>query len=112
MPASIGAPVHASFRIRSVGMAQHGDKYTIGIMRIDGETAHLLTLGKTEVLPGLAGIVAPVNTVTHGKIGTLYPLAAGDINDVRVRWRDRNIADRTRRFGIEQRNPGPSEVGR
>src|SRR5262249_7629232 len=48
----------------------------------------------------------------HREIGTLQSFTASDVDDVRIRWRDRDGADGLRRLIVENRRPGQAVVAR
>ena len=87
------------------------DEYAIGIQRIDQDRADLPRVAETEVLPGAAGVDRFVDPVADRQVGTLQPLAAADVEDVRVRRRHGNPADRLRRLFVEDRRPRLPVIG-
>ena len=94
------------------GMAEHRGEDPIRIVRIDGERRDLLAVAQAEVRPGAAGVGRSVDAVAHREVGALQPLAAADVDDVRIRRRHRDRADRLRRLVVEDGLPGaPVVVG-
>ena len=94
------------------GMAEHGDEETIGVLGIDDDLRNLLAVAQAEMRPGLAGVGGFVDAVAGRQVGALQAFAAADVDDVRIRWRQRDRADRAGRLVVEDRNPGASVVGR
>src|SRR6185312_5898881 len=62
--------------------------------------------------PRLAAVGGLVDAVAGREIGTLKSLAAADVDDVGIRRRNRDGADRARRLVVEDRRPRASEVVR
>ena len=110
--AAVGRAEDAALRVRAVRMAEHRDEDAVGIARIDGDLRDLLAVAQAEVRPGLAGVGGLVDAVADGEVGALQAFAAADVDDVRVRRRDRERADRAGRLVVEDRLPGAAVVGR
>ena len=108
--AAVGGDKDAALFVGTVGMAQHGGEEMVGIARIDGQRGNLLAVAQAEVRPGLAGVGGFVDAVADGEIGTLQAFAAGDVNDVRIRGRDRDGANGLRGFVVEDGRPGAAVV--
>ena len=83
-----------------------------GIARVDDDLRDLLAVAQAEVRPRLAGVGGLVDAVAGREVGALQPFAAADVDDVRVRRRDRDRADRAGRLVVEDRRPGAAVVGR
>src|ERR1700757_4422092 len=62
--------------------------------------------------PGFARVRRFVDTVSDRQIGAVQSLATADVDDVRLRGRDRDGANRARRLIIKDGIPGTPEVGR
>ena len=93
-------------------MPEHRDQDPIGVARIDEDGGNLLAVPQTEVLPGLTAVRGLVDAVAGRKIGTLQPLAAADIEDIRVRGGDRDGSDGAGRLVVEDGVPGPAVIVR
>ena len=91
-------------------MARDGHQNLVGIPRIDGDLRYLLAIAQAKMGPGLAGVGRFVNAVSHGKIRTVQPFPATDINHVRIRNGDGNCADGASRLVVEDRVPGAPVV--
>src|SRR5208283_3089539 len=50
---TVGRAIDAAFCAGSVGMAEHGGENSVGIARIDGQRGNLLSVGESEMSPGL-----------------------------------------------------------
>src|SRR5579862_7582604 len=61
--------------------------------------------------PGFSGVDGFVNAITDGKIGSREAFAARHINDIGIRRRDRNGADRLSRLRIKDWRPGAPVIG-
>ena len=71
---------------------------------------NLLAVAQAEVRPGGAGVGGLVDSVADRQIGTMQSFATADVDDVRIRGRDRDRADRAGRLLIEDRLPGAAVV--
>src|SRR5439155_709912 len=96
----------------TIWMPEHGDEGTVGILRIDGDLRNLLALPKAKVLPAPPAVDGSVDPVSRGQVGPLQAFAASHIDDVRVRERDGDGADASRRLIVEDRRPRPAVVYR
>ncbi len=94
-------------------MTQHRREDFIRITRIDGECGNLLAISQAgQVCPCFAGVRGFVDSVADRKIGPMQTLAAGDVDNIRIRRSDGNRADRLRRFVIEDGIPGAAVIVR
>ena len=95
--AAVGGAIKAALVVRPEGMALHGDKYAVGISRINRDLSDLLPVAqRVQMRPRLARIGGFVHTVARRKIGPLQTLAAAHINSVGIAQRDRDGADGAR----------------
>src|ERR1700733_2117528 len=65
---------------------------------------------QAEMLPGLSRIGRLVDSIAHGKIGTMQAFSTARIHNVGVGRRNCNGANRLRRLMIENRIPGAAVV--
>ena len=93
-------------------MAEDSDEQTVGVPRVDDDLRDLLAVSQAQVGPGLPGVGGLVDAVARGQIRPLQSLAAPDVDDVRVRRREGDGADRPARLVVEDREPGAPVVGR
>ena len=103
---------HAALVVRAVRMAERRDEQTIRVLRIDDDGTDLACLAQAEMLPARPGVGRLVDAVADREIRTLQPLAAADVDDVGIGWRDRDRADRLRRLPVEERRPRQPVIGR
>src|SRR5205823_3427662 len=96
--AAIGGAENAALGVRSVRVAEDGDEEAVRIVRVDGDGRDLLAIAQTEVRPRRAGVGGLVDAVAGGEVGALQPFAAADVEDVRIRRRDGDRADRAGRL--------------
>src|SRR5205823_1937375 len=96
----------------TIWMPEHGDEEAVGILRIDGDLRNLLALPKAKVLPAPPAVDGSVDPVSRGQVGPLQAFAAAHIDDVRVRKRDGDGADASRRLIVEDWRPRPAVVYR
>ena len=66
---------------------------------------------EAEVRPGLAGVGGLVHAVAHGEVGPDDSRAGADVDDVGVRRRHRDGANRAGGLVVEERRPGGAVVG-
>ena len=111
-PAAVGRAEDAALLVRTVGMAERRDEQPIRVARIDGDVGNLLRVAQPEMRPRLAGVGRLVDAVAGREVRPMEPFAAADVDDVGVRWRDRDGADRPGRLVVEDRLPGAAGVGR
>jgi hypothetical protein len=81
-------------------------------MRIDRDVRDHLAVAQAEVGPRLAGIGGFVHAVTRSQIWADDAGARADIDDVGIRGRHGDRADRAGRLVVEQRQPVGAVVGR
>ena len=107
---AVGRAVDAALRVRAVRMAEHRDEETVRVAGIDEDRADLPAVAQAEVLPRPPAVGRFVDAVADREVRPLQSLAAADVDDVRVRRRDRERADRLRRLLVEDRRPGAAGV--
>src|ERR1700683_1006737 len=103
MLAAICAAIYSPSRIRTIRMTQYRHKHPVRVLRINRQSAYLLSLCQPEMYPGLTAVRRPVDPVTHREIGSLDPFPAYNIDDIGIRRRYAYIPDRPRRLIIEKR---------
>ncbi len=109
--AAIGGTEDAAFGVGAVGMAEDGDEDAIGILRVDDDIGDLLAVAQTEMFPGVASVGGFVNSVARGKVGTAQAFAAAYVNNVGIRRRYGERADRAGGLVVEDGKPGATGVG-
>src|SRR5262249_36910413 len=82
LAAVLGA-VDAAFGAWSEGVPEHRGERDVGVPRVDGHCPDLADL-VPDVLPGLAGVGAPVDAVAGRDVAADVGLAAADVDHVRV----------------------------
>src|SRR5262249_36600257 len=91
--------------VGSVGMPHPRDEHDVRISRMDDDAADLLDVSETDVLPGAPAVDRLEDPVADAEVGPVQSLAAADVDDVRVRGGNRDVADRSGRRLIEDRPP-------
>ena len=91
-------------------MAEDGDEEAVGVARVDGDHRNLLAVAQAVVRPALAAVAGAIDAVAGGEVGALQALAAADVDDVGVRRRDGDGADRAARLVVEDRRPDAAGV--
>src|SRR5271157_1590392 len=86
-----------------------------GVLRIDDDGCDLLGVAQsaitlTQMLPGPAGIGGFVDAIADRKVRSPQSFAAADIDNVGIRWRHRQCANRAGRLAIKDWLPCSSEV--
>ncbi len=110
--AAVGRPEDAALLVRTVRMAERGDEQAVRVLRVDGEFGNLLRVAQAEMRPRLAGVGGLVDAVADRQVRPRQPFAGGDVEDVGIRRRDGDPADRSGRLVVEDRLPRPAGVGR
>ena len=108
---TIERPEHAALRVGSVRMAKGGDKQPVGILRVDIDHRDHLRFAEAQMRPRCPVIHRLVNAIADREIWTDDPGATAHVDDVRVRWGDRDRTDRTCGLVVEQRHPVRAVVG-
>ena len=110
--AAVSRAIHAAVRIAAVGMTDRRDEHDIGILWIDGHPTDLPRVVETDVGPVLAGIGGLIHPVAVRDLRPHVAFTGADVDDVRIRIRDGDGANRRHRLRIEDRQPGPPRVRR
>ena len=98
--------------VRSVRMSQDRDEQRLRVLRIDDDLRDLLAVAQTVVRPRLAGVGGLVDAVARREIGALKSFTAPDVDDVGIRRRDGDGANRAGRLVVEDGRPGTTKVVR
>src|ERR1035437_5025535 len=109
--ASVRRAEDPALGVGAVRMAERRHEEAIGIAGVDRDARDLLRVAETEVRPRPSGVRGLVHPVARRKVGAVQPLARSHIDDVRVRGRDLDCADRARRLFVEYRLPHAAIVG-
>ena len=91
-------------------MPRHRGKHLVRIARIDGELRNLLAVAQAKVRPGLARVGRFVNAIAYRQIRPMQPLTAAHIDNIRVRRRYGNRADRAGGLVVKDRLPRATVV--
>ena len=111
-PAAVGRAEDAALGVRAVRMTEDRDEEPVGVAGIDGDGRDHLAVAQPEMLPRASGVGGLVDPVADRQIGTDDARAGADVDDVGVRRRDGDRADRAGRLVVEQRHPVGAVVGR
>src|SRR4051794_25954598 len=87
-------------------MAQGGDKYDIGILRMNGDPANVLRVAQAHVLPAFAAVQRAIDAVPPTDAVASVGLAGADPNDVRVARSHGHGAQILGRLAVKDRLPG------
>jgi hypothetical protein len=102
-----------AFGIRAGGMAERRDEDDVGVGGMDPDLRDHLRLDEPDVRPRLARVSRLVHAVALRDVAAQLALAHPDVDDVRVRWRDGDGADRgARELAVGDRGPGCAAVDR
>ncbi len=93
-------------------MAQRANVDDVGILRIDDDAADLPRVVQADVLPGLSAVGGFVDSVARAESGANVGFAGAGIDDVGIRRRNFQCADRGDGLPIEYRLPGHAGVDR
>src|SRR5215471_14720926 len=93
-------------------MPEHGDEQAVWILRVDVDVGDHLAVEEAEMRPGRAGIGRLVEAVAGREVRPNDSSTRPDVNDVRIRRRDGDRADRAGRLTVEERLPGRAVVRR
>jgi hypothetical protein len=75
-------------------MPERGDVHDLGIARVNDDAADVVGIAKTHVGPGFAPVEGAIHAVTPGRALAVVRFAGSRPDDVRIRRRDRQVADR------------------
>ena len=108
--AAVLRPEHAALRVRAVRMPDGRDVHDVRIRRVNADAPDLAAVGQADVRPGLAGVGRLVDPVARRQVAAQARLAHADVDDVRIRLRDGDRADRS---GPEEavRDVAPGHAG-
>ena len=108
--ASIERTENTAFGVRAVGVPLGCHKYAIRIFRIDDDSGDLLRIVEAKVRPGLARVRGFVNPVADRKVRPLQSFPAAGVNNVGVRGRHGQSADRAGGLIIEDGIPCVAKI--
>ena len=94
--AAVRGPVDAAFFIGAVHMALRGDVDDIGIGGVNADAPDLPAVSEPDVLPARPAVGRLVDAVAVRDVAADRLLARAHVEDVRVRFRYRDRADRAR----------------
>jgi hypothetical protein len=92
-------------------MTKDGDEEPVGVAWIHRDGRDHLAVAQPEMLPRAPGVGGLVHPVADGEIGPDDARSRPHVDDVGVRRRDGDGADRTGRLVVEQRDPVGAVVG-
>src|SRR5207253_3021333 len=97
--------------VGAVGVAERGDKYNIGIRRMNNDRTDVPGVFQADVSPGLPGVGGFVDTVSERDVAADAGFAGADIDDVGIRIRHGDGADGRDGLLIEERIPADAAIG-
>src|SRR5260370_3243333 len=93
-------------------MAEHSEVNYIRIFGIDDDTRYRLRVLETHLSKGFACIRRLVDTVSKTRTLSIVRLTGSNPDDIRVRWRNRYVANRGSRISVENRREGRAIISR
>ena len=109
--AAVGRLVEAALRVRTEQMAHRRDVDDVRILRVHDDAADALRFVQPDVLEFLAAVGGLVDAGAERRALAVVRLSGPDVDDVGVRRRNRDVADRGNRVLVEDRRPGGAVVG-
>ena len=103
---------HTSLSSRAPQAPKGSDEHALGIGGIEHDFSDMPRINETLVRPRLACIDRLVHTVAETRALSIVGLAGADPNDLRVRRRNHNIANRGRRVLVEDGCPRRAVIDR
>src|SRR5256884_440965 len=91
--AAVARAKNPAIRVGAVGVAERGDKYNIGIRRMNNDRTDVPGVFQADVSPGLPGVGGFVDTVSERDVAADAGFAGADIDDVGIRIRHGDGAD-------------------
>ena len=108
--AAVNRPIEPALLVRVPQVAHDRGVYDVGVLRMDGQAGDVARVVQAQVGEALAGVGRLVDPVSPAGRVAPVPLAAADVDDDRVRGRDRDTADRQGRLIVEDRLEGRAAV--
>ena len=93
-------------------LAERRDVHDVGIDRIDDDATDVVRVAQAQMRPRAPAVERLVDAIAERRALTVVGLARADPDDVRIRGRHRDVADRRDALAIEERRPGRAGVGR
>src|SRR5262249_25334843 len=100
---AVGRLVDAAVSARSEEMPRRRDVDDVRTPRIDHDARNRLRRSEAEVGEGLAAVFALVDPVAEARGLAAVRLAGADVDDVRIRRMDGDVADGCAAVGLEHR---------
>src|SRR2546423_145493 len=110
--AAVGRPEHAALRLRTERRPQRARENDLRVHRIDDDTADAPDLLEPHARPGLAGVARFVDPLADRDVTANPCLAGPGPDNVWIRWRDRERADRLHGLIVEDLLPVHAAVSR
>ena len=99
--AAVGRLVEPALRVRSEQMPDRRDVDDVRVLRVDDDAADALGFLQPDVHELLAAVGGLVDAGAERRALAVVRLAGADVDDVRVRRRERDVADRRHRILVE-----------
>ena len=109
-PASVLRAEDSALRIGAVAVAERRDVHEVRVARIHDDAPDLPRVLEADVGPCPASVRGAVHAVAVRDVRAHVGLARTDVENARVRGRDRERADRRDGLTVEDRLPGASGV--
>src|SRR5215469_231192 len=91
--AAVARTENAARGIRPEWVSQCGDVDDIRILRVNDHPSDRVSIAKSRVFPGLAGVDGFVHAIAHHDVSTDAGFAGADIDHIRVGWSDGDSPD-------------------
>ena len=108
--AAVAGLVEAALRVGPEEVPDRGDVDDVGILGMDDHAADRLGFLQPDILEGLAGVGGLVDAGAERRALAVVGLAGADVEDVGIRLRQGEVADRRHRLLVEERRPGRAVV--
>ena len=109
--AAVGGAEHATLGVGTIRVAERSHEHAVGIDRVHRDRCNHLRVAQPEMQPRLALVRGLVEAVANCQVGADDAGARADVDDLGIRRRDGNGANRPGALAIEQRHPVGAVVG-
>src|SRR5258708_2943207 len=108
--AAVSGAEDAAFCVRTIRMAQGCYEHHSGILRVNQYASDMLRVAQPNVAPCLSAVGGFVHTIAVGEVRTKVCFASACINNVGIRWSNRQRTDGANGLPVEDWFPGHAAV--